>query len=487
MKIALQKLISPLVLLGAVILLITQASNIHHELGLPDTWLDGLEKGLAILGWFIGMLFAIRIMRIVVWEGFVQNTIQRHPPRLIMQLGNVLIIFLTFSGVMAFVFDQSVTAFWTASGAVGIVIGFALQNLILDTFSGLAIHMERPFKVGDWVNCHTRFGEYIGRVEETNWRTTRLWTTSRNMVIIPNSFMTTTIVTNFSMPDANARFELTFTLDYAVTTDRAIRVLTAAAQHAVGPKGPMADPAPKVRVNNVTEYGVEYKMRYYLDPAETSPSKARNTIVSCVVDHLNHAGITLTYPKRDLYLARMPWRQKSWEYPKDQITQLNKLSLFKRLDMEDLEFISQRMDIRQLKRGNTVVTQGDAGNSMFILAEGLLEVLVEREDKELIKVADLAPGTFLGEKSLLTGEPRSATIICATDIVICEITKSVMSELFDRNEKVAGILSKAVAMRDLENMKAMSLEKEEASEEDIKKETALFLGKLKNFFGLKAA
>jgi small-conductance mechanosensitive channel/CRP-like cAMP-binding protein len=482
---SLRKLWSPLVLFSVIIFSVFQVETLLSVLNLPQNWYDISFKIFSTLAWVVAALVIIRIVRVLVWEGIVQHSIQRTPPRLIMQLGNVAILFLAGSGIATFVFDQSITAFWTASGALGIVVGFALQNLILDTFSGLAIHLERPFKVGDWINCHTRMGNYIGRVEETNWRTTRLWTTSRNIVIIPNSFMTTTVVTNFSMPGAEARFELEFTLDFAISTERAVRVLTAAAHQAIGPKGPLADPAPKVRVNGVGDYGIVYNMRYYLDPDITSPSKARNTIITCVTKHLSHAGISLSYPKRDVFTAPMPWRQKSWTHNKDQVSQMGKLSLFEVLHQDDIEFIAEKMLVRHFKARETVVTQGDEGDSMFILAEGLLEVLVENKEKELLKVADLAPGTFFGEKSLLTGDPRSATIICATDVVACEITKSAMSELFGRNMDVAPLLSKAVALRDLANLSALSRSSEGDHEENLTKQTDLFLGKLKSFFGLK--
>lgn len=481
---AIRNVWSPLVLFIIVVFIITQVDIILQKLGLPENWLNTSIKVLSVIAWIFAAMLTVRIIRILFWEGFVQNTIGRRPPRLVMQLGNVFVFFLALTGMMTFTFGQSITAFWTASGAIGIVVGFALRNLILDTFSGLAIHMEQPFKVGDWINCHTRMGDFIGRVEETNWRTTRLWTTSRNMVIIPNSFLTTTVVSNFSMPDGEARFELEFVLDFSVSTDRAIRVLTAAAIQAIGNKGPLADPVPKVRVNGITQYGVEYKLRYYLDPAKTSPSKARNTLVTNIVQHLNHAGLTLSYPKRDLYMAKMPWRQKDWTYHKDQISQLGKLSLFKALSGEDLEFIADKMIVRNYKSGKTVVSQGDAGETMFVLAEGMLEVFVDTDGDQNIKVAELAPGTFFGEKSLLTGEARSATICCSTDAMIGEITKDAMSELFARNRKVAELLSHAVVVRDLHNMDTMTHANEKDQQEALEEKTDIFLNKLKSFFGM---
>lgn len=443
---------------------------------------QGLDQGLQILCWLALGVIANRLITLIVWEGLVPKTLGRKPPRLVVQLTGVLVLVLIISAITRFVFDQPVTGILATSGAIGIVVGFALRNLILDTFSGLAIHLEQPFKVGDWINCHTRMGHYIGRVEETNWRTTRLWTTSRNIIIIPNSYLTNTVITNFSLPQTAARFEMDIVLDFSVPTKRALRILSAALVSCIGPKGPLADPAPKVRVNAITEFGVQYRLRYYLEPADVSPSKARNTITEALVSHINQAGIALSYPRHDLFLARMPWRQKSWTYLKDQIRQLQRLSMFSQLEESDLEFIAKNMTLHELEKQSVIVTQGDAGDSMFILAEGLLEVLINQADGTPLKVADLAPGTFFGEKSLLTGAPRSATVLCVADSVVCEITKSCISSLFERSPDLAETLARAVVERDMQNEMALQRATKEEVATKVNSLVGTFVAKIRSFF-----
>lgn len=136
--------------------------------------LGQVDVALSVYYWLAGAWVFSRSFTVLVWDGVFTRTMGRKPPRLIVQLFSVIIFLLAISGIVYFVFGQSVTAIWATSGAIGIVIGLALRNLILDTFSGLAIHMERPFEVGEWIMFHSRMGKFIGRVEETNWRTTRL-------------------------------------------------------------------------------------------------------------------------------------------------------------------------------------------------------------------------------------------------------------------------------------------------------------------------
>jgi len=66
--------------------------------------------------------------------------------------------------------------------------------------------------------------------------------------------------------------ELDYTLDFSVPSDRAIRIFNAALLDSVGPKGPVASPKPKTILTGVNSDGVVYKLRYFLEPTQVSPS-----------------------------------------------------------------------------------------------------------------------------------------------------------------------------------------------------------------------
>ncbi|SVE25506.1 uncharacterized protein METZ01_LOCUS478360, partial [marine metagenome] len=192
-------------------------SNVSGDLFLPAWANQGVLVFLEILVWLSGGWLFNRMLSLLFWDTLVAKIAHTPPPLLLVQLSGIFVLILTLSCIAHFVYDEPLTTIIAAAGGLGFVLGFAIQGLILDLFSGLAIQMDRPFKVGDFINCHNRFGEtFIGRVEETSWRTTRLWTTDRNLVIVPNSYITSTIVTNYSLPESVARFELDYTLDFSV-------------------------------------------------------------------------------------------------------------------------------------------------------------------------------------------------------------------------------------------------------------------------------
>ena len=84
---------------------------------------------------------------------------------------------------------------------LGVIIGLALRTVILDLFMGLAIHIERPFKIGDWLMIHQNRVEtrIIAEVIEIAGAP-RGCATRNNMVVVPNSKMGDTIVTSYMEP-----------------------------------------------------------------------------------------------------------------------------------------------------------------------------------------------------------------------------------------------------------------------------------------------
>ena len=87
----------------------------------------------------------------------------------------------------------------TAVGAV--VIGFALQDTLGNLFAGLAIQIEKPFRVGDWVTISSQ----DGMVSEITWRATKMRTKSGNFVVVPNSVLAKDTITNYSEPTRHMR------------------------------------------------------------------------------------------------------------------------------------------------------------------------------------------------------------------------------------------------------------------------------------------
>ncbi|MEM6532975.1 MAG: ABC transporter substrate-binding protein [Myxococcota bacterium] len=253
------------------------------------------------LWWLVPAFFIQAAVSRFVWIPIERET-ERPAPSILTRIVALTIYLLAFFGIIAFVFDQKLTSLLATSGVVAMIIGLAIQINIANVFSGIAINMERPFRLGDWIMVHGRTPSVehgtIGQVIDINWRTTRLKTTDNTVIVIPNAVISEKTVTNFMMPDERSRFEQLFYLDYAVPHEQGLELIGQGLTNATKSEyGPLADPKPKVRVNGTTELGVEYMVRYWLVPKDVSPAKARNTVTAEVLAAVRDGGAELSYPK----------------------------------------------------------------------------------------------------------------------------------------------------------------------------------------------
>ncbi|MCZ6818120.1 MAG: mechanosensitive ion channel, partial [Calditrichaeota bacterium] len=104
--------------------------------------------------WLSAAHFLNRLVIVFVWDGLVAKAIGAPIPRLVKDIFTILVYLTAVTGIIGIVFGKDITGFWATSGVVSIVLGFALKNVILDVFTGLAVNIERPYKIGDWIMIH---------------------------------------------------------------------------------------------------------------------------------------------------------------------------------------------------------------------------------------------------------------------------------------------------------------------------------------------
>lgn len=485
----------PLVVVGAFITAYFYQQELLVKLGVttiaqiktlfPYALGIGISLSLAYL--------ANRLVDITVW-----NPLNRRVPipRLLRDVTALLIYGLAVTGIVSVVFGKPIGPFWAASGAGAVVIGLALRNVILDIFIGLAVNFDRPFEIGDVIMLA---GGPTGRVVELNWRTTRLVTSEGSMVVIPNGKLGETIVTNYSKPEPVGEFEMSVFLDFDVPAERALRVLNAAVHSVVGKAGIIEHPAPSARIRGIALQGVEYKIKYFQDPRKAgphgtpadplkAPSKAQHAVWEAVLDQLNRAGFQPATPKQDVFHAARPQRRLDSHSLDDRVALLARIELFEGLTVDERTLLSAQMRERLFREGETVIQMGDHGDSMFVLCEGLLEVRIAfREGQDTSRVARLRAGTFFGEMSALTGEPRSALVVAVTDALVFEISKDQIAALIRSRPELAEMIAQAVTERKMRNSEAIAQANTTTLAAEKTSMTAQLVGRMLAFFGLRKA
>ncbi len=398
--------------------------------------------------WLSAGFVAARLFNAVVWDSLFPRAFGRTIPKLVKDLTAVGFLAVAVTAIIAWVFGQSVTGIWATSGVVGIVLGVALRNVILDVFMGLAVNIDQPYRIGDWILVHGRTprpaDSVLGKVTEINWRTTRLTTDDGAMVVLPNSRLGVTTVSNLTSPEPRYRSSVDVTVEAGVPAERVLRVLESAVLARAGERGLLDEPAPFVRIDGLSELGVTFRVRYWTDPDQISFSAARHRVLGSVLRHLRQAGISLAVPQQDVFEAPMAPRNLDTRSTAGRARLLASVPLFGELTEDELTTLAAGLARVELPAGQTLIEQGAAGDSMYLLGEGLLHVFVDGGDGEL-KVGATEPGSFVGEMSLLTGAPRAATLRAASTSLLWEVTHDALDQLLERRPELAEVMSRAVA------------------------------------------
>ncbi|MBM3569620.1 MAG: mechanosensitive ion channel, partial [Alphaproteobacteria bacterium] len=175
------------------------------------------------------------------------------------------------------------TNFALIAGALSVGIGFGMQNLFNNFASGLILLIERPIKVGDWVQV----GDKEGWVRRIDVRSTEIETPERSAVIVPNSDILQTAVVNWTHKDRKGRINVRV----AVAADAEMAAVERVLKSCVAGDGRFtADPAPQVLLVEIGEDTLEYELRAWLENVDTQEA-ATSDLRKAVIRALSEAGI----------------------------------------------------------------------------------------------------------------------------------------------------------------------------------------------------
>lgn len=181
---------------------------------------------LKIMWWILGAWLLKSLLDLILRRTFFPDDNQPHARQLFADLASALIYVVAFVGIVDVVFKQPISTLLATSGVLAIVLGLALQSTLADVFSGLAINIERSFGAGDWIA--TKEG-VEGQIIEINWRVARVRTGCNDLIVIPNSMVAKTIVTNHSRLNAPHVGVVRLGVDQGVAPARVIEILKNAA------------------------------------------------------------------------------------------------------------------------------------------------------------------------------------------------------------------------------------------------------------------
>ena len=395
-------------------------------------------------------VLADRLIRRFYWEGHLKKRRNRETPKLIQDI--VTVVLVTIGMAIALWWQEGLTLAGIAAGSIAIAagIGVALQPDIQDIVSGLAINLEGSYSIGDWVTVHSQEAKepIYGCVSGSSWRSTYLTQEDGTRASIPNHLFTSNVTINHSHPVGAKRLGVEVAIDIRVPSDRVMDMLLGEVFKAVRQPGLARKPDPDVVINRLTSDATVYDVRFWFFPNQCSPTKARSVVLSALQDVALQN--SLPTPVTQIELTQPPDINDLLE-PREIHDALMNANLFRKaLDDAQREELVANCRALELPRGAVLMKQGDAAVSMFVVLEGAISIAINTPAGEQQEVAVSATGDVVGEMSLMTGAPRTATVIALTRLRALEITRETIEVMLQKSPELFERFSRVLAQRQLE-------------------------------------
>ena len=399
------------------------------EFGEKQTGTGFLYKLMALLA---VVFFFNALIQFLFWAAFAlirHKNLVKMPRFLFNIFAFLFIIGITLYSIRD-IYDQELDGLLVTSTVVSAVIGLALQSTLTNLFSGFSLQIESPFNIDDWVNL----GGHEGKVVSQNWRTVTLLSRENHRVSLTNAFVADDKIINYSRPTRRQIHNFYIELDYSHPPNKVKKVLR-----------DVLNEIEEVDLDTnhgafVVDYmgsGIKYCMRYWLyDYADVL--LIQDIVLTRVWYALKRNGIKIPYPTTEVQMHVSEDAGGEVDHIDNAyvVKFLSNLDWLKGMQTENIEKLASNAKLKLYAKGDLMVRQGADGNSMFIIIDGHAKVNLRGENNNNIEIAEKQPGEFFGEMSLLTGEPRTASINAGADCHVLVIDKGSFSSLIISDEKI---------------------------------------------------
>lgn len=307
----------------------------------------------------------------------------------------------------------------------------------------MALELERPFQRGDWILLD---GQPV-QVVDTSWRSTRLRSNEGVEFHEPNATLSSSRLVSYGSGDQPVALLFHVGLPYDAPPALVKGALTAAAGAAAGA---VKSPAPVVFLESYGDSAIVYRLRVWTRSVGQIAA-FRDEVYSRVWYELQRQGLSIPFPIRTVHVHHAERERRERDRSRLELARrlLSQVDLFRELDAPVVERLAVASELRHYDRGELLMREGETGASLFVVERG--RVLVSKSGQAVgtgtIQLASLGPGSFFGEMSLLTGEPRSATVAADEPCEVLELSKEALAPVLQEDPKLAEVMSAAVASR----------------------------------------
>ncbi len=271
----------------------TLGAILTAEWGLGSWQISLLDILAFFLALWLGLMFA-RIARLTLREDVLSRmTLPRGMRETISTTAYYIILLLAFffaAGAAGF----DLTKFTILAGALGVGIGFGLQNIVNNFISGLILLFERPIQIGDTIEIEN----LVGSVKQIGIRASVVRTFAGAEVIVPNGDLISGRVINWTLSDRLRRIEIYVGVAYGTDPQQVMDILL---EQANSHEDTLQHPEPYVLFTGFGECSLDFKLRFWTNNYDRwffVESEVKLAVNNAVVE----AGIEIPFPQRDLHV-----------------------------------------------------------------------------------------------------------------------------------------------------------------------------------------
>ena len=371
------------------------------------------------------------------------------------------------------------------SAMITAVVAFAMQDTLGNMLGGLALQLDNSVQVGDWI----KVDDIAGRVVDIRWRSTLVETRNWETVVFPNSqlmknkFM---VLGRRSDHPVQWRRWIWFGVSLEVTPAKVVGAVEDAIRQA-DIHNVAKSPPPNCVLMEIDKGYARYALRYWL--ADLAADDATDGVVRWhVYTALKRAGIKLAVEEQNVHYVRENAKYEEAAHQRElmrRVKTLKRVQLFKQMTDEELQKLAARLKYTPFARGNLITRQGTpAQHWLFVIINGEAEVYVESPNGEKRRLNVLGKGDFCGEMSLMTGEPRVASVVATTDVECYRLDKEAFEEIMLARPSIADEVSHILVERRAQLDNAMRDMGEGSQHRAINPQRTDVLATVKRFFGL---
>ncbi|PZO43254.1 MAG: small-conductance mechanosensitive channel [Pseudanabaena frigida] len=405
---------------------------------------DGnFPKIVETLFWISVIYASLSLLNVFLFEEAEANTWRARMPKLLIDLSRLFLVLVGSAVVLAVVWGADLAGLATGLGVSSIVIGLALQDTLGSIMSGIALLLERPFSVGDWLRVgNSEDRAIVGQVIDINWRSVRLVTLQRQTIVIPHQFISKEIINNYSQPERIYNQKINIGFSYDSPPNLVKQVLTSTA---LATQGVLAKPEPESKTVSYDETAIIYEVEFFIENFEN---------VERILD-LFMTRIWYAAQRNNLTLYRYRYEyaleaSKKLDSTSSKLAQsLNSIPGFMPLikESKNLDELSMGTALQHFGAGEKVIRQGEPCKALYVIIAGLANVTVSNKFGTELEVMTILRGEFFGEMALFSGKPSPVSVVAVDDLQVIAIYSDALNTTLESHPSLGREIGQIIEAR----------------------------------------